>query len=404
MSRTLPPVSGGSTTEMADSPAEDGHRPLIGSLVALFGARFGGNVLLRFPYVFLTAIARGLGVRVDTATTILGVRELGGLATPIPGRIADRGHERRVIVALTTLAGVTTIAAPFAGGVGVFAALLFVGGFAKFGIDAAQGAWVGHRVEFARRGRVVGLLEVSWSAAFLVGMPLCAWSIDVWGWRAPFVGTGALLLVFAAAQWLLLPRDRPEPWDDSPRAKVHIDRSLRGVMAYSLLQPFAQMMVFAVVGDWFVESLHMSFASLGFNIAVIGLAELAGSGSSALLSDRIGKRHLAMWGLGIATPMVVVLGLVGDHVVAAVVVLILMDAGLEGSFVSVLPLVTELDPNSRAAAIGFATVLITISRAVASVLAGVVYVHVGFTAVCMIAGVALGGAFIGLWLFVVEPT
>ena len=79
-------------------------------------------------------------------------------------------------------------------------------------------------------------------------------------------------------------------------------------MAYVSLQPFAQMMVFAVVGDWFVESLHMSFASLGFNIAVIGLAELAGSTSAALFSDRFGKRHMALFGLAIATPMVIVLG------------------------------------------------------------------------------------------------
>jgi predicted MFS family arabinose efflux permease len=386
------------------APADDGQRPLGGALVTLFGARFGGNVLLRFPYVFLSAIAAGLGIRVDTATTILGIRELGGLATPVPGHIADRGHERRVIVILTAVAGATTVAAPFAGPLGMFAVLLLVGGFAKFGTDAAQGAWMGHRVDFARRGRVLGLVEVSWSAAFLIGMPLCAWSIDEWGWKAPFVGTGALLLVFAGAQWLALPRDRPEPEQDTPREKLRIDRSLRGVMAYSALQPFAQMMVFAVVGDWFVKTLHMSVAGLGLYVAIIGLAELAGSTSSALLSDRVGKRRLALYGLAVATPTVVALGLVGDHVVAAVTILILMDAGMEGSFVAVLPLITELDPNARAAAIGFATVLMTISRAVASVLAGLVYVHLGFTVVCVLAGVALAAAFVALWQFVVEPS
>jgi predicted MFS family arabinose efflux permease len=386
------------------TPADDGQRPLAGALVTLFGARFGGNVLLRFPYVFLSAIASGLGIRVDTATAILGVRELGGLATPVPGHIADRGHERRVIVILTAVAGVTTIAAPFAGSVGMFAALLLIGGFAKFGTDAAQGAWMAHRVDFDRRGRVLGLIEVSWSAAFLVGMPLCAWSIDEWGWKAPFVGTGALLLVFAVAQWLALPRDRPSLLEDTPREKLRIDRSLRGVMAYSALQPFAQMMVFAVVGDWFVKTLHMSVAGLGLYVAVVGLAELAGSSSSALLSDRVGKRRLALYGLAVATPTIVALGFVGDHVVAAVTVLVVMDAGLEGSFVAVLPLMTELDPNSRAAALGFAMVLMTISRAVASVLAGLVYVHLGFTAVCAIAGVAMAGAFVALWLFVTEPS
>jgi predicted MFS family arabinose efflux permease len=402
---TLPPVPGASTTALNPAPPDDGQRPLTGALVALFGARFGGNVLLRFPFVFLSTITQGLGISLGTATTILGIRELGGLATPIPGRIADHGHERRVIVSLTALAGVTTIVAPFFGRIGVVTLVLFLGGFAKFGIDAAQGAWISHRVDFARRGRVLGLMEVSWSAAFLVGMPICAWAIDEWGWKAPFVGTGALLLVFAAAQWVALPRDVPQPRhpDEPKRPRVHIDRSLRGVMAFAAFQPFAQMLVFAVVTYWFSRTLHMSDQGVGLNTAVIGLAELAGSVAAATLADRVGKRRMGLIGLGIATPMLVALGLVGDHAIAAVAVLMVMDAGLEGSFVSVLPLVTELDPNSRAAAIGLTTVIITLARASATWVAGRIYDAWGFTTVCLVAAMVLVLGFVSLWRFVVEP-
>ena len=36
------------------------------------------------------------------------------------------------------------------------------------------------------RGFAVGVLEISWAAATLVGIPTCGFLIDALGWRSPF--------------------------------------------------------------------------------------------------------------------------------------------------------------------------------------------------------------------------
>jgi predicted MFS family arabinose efflux permease len=123
---------------------------------------------------------------------------------------------------------------------------------------------------------------------------------------------------------------------------------------------------------------------------------------TAIVTDRIGKRRAAIGGILLAAPMAASLGTVGHRAWLGVTLIVVMAVGTEFSFVSALPIIAELDPDARAASIGAATVLITIARAVASALAGVVYVHLGMGAAGLVGALACVGAAVALWS-VVEP-
>lgn len=371
------------------------------SLRAILAGRLAGNLLLRFPYTFITSISHAFGVRVDTMATLLGIRELGGLAAPAVGRVADRGHERLTMLWCATAAAVATLVIALRPPIWLLVALLTVGGVAKFGLDTAQTAWIGHRVPFARQSRTFGVIESSWALALLVGIPLCGWVKSVWGWRAMFVLCGLALGIAAAAVRSSVPADRPEPSPSRPR--LRISRPLAGILAYGVLQPFAQMFVFAVYGDWFRSSLGMSDARLSAASMVIGVGELLGTGLTAALADGFGKRRSATVGILVAAPLSAALGLVGGNQLAGVALIVAMAIAIEFSFVSALPLVAELDPDSRASAIGLATALITIARAASSALAGQTYVHLGIGAIGAVTAASCVGAAVALWT-TVEPT
>ena len=91
----------------------------------------------------------------------------------------------------------------------LFVALLLASS-AKLLYDPSMQAYIGDRVQYTRRGLAIAITELSWSGAFLLGIPLLGWLIaraDTW--RAPFVplalaGLGASILV-----WRLLPADEP---------------------------------------------------------------------------------------------------------------------------------------------------------------------------------------------------
>lgn len=365
------------------------------SLAAIVGSRLLANAVIRIPYVFLAAFSSGLALPVPAMTAILGLRELGGVASLGIGRWADHGNERRSVVACGFAAGLTTLAAGFFTGPTAFAIVMAGNGVFLFGAGAAQSSWVAHRVAFGRRSRVLGITELTWGGAFLLGAPLCAWLIEVGGWRLPFRVLGVALLIGAAVLWHTLEpdatpdrRDAPTPW----RALLRTGRRSWGVVGFNVAQPFSQMLVFAVAGDWFVEHLGMSLSGLGANTVLVGAGEILGTLGTVAFADRIGPARAGILGMALVVPTTAALGLVGGNAALGVALLVVTAVGMEFGFVSAFPLLTEIAPDSRAAAIGGGIALMTISRAVAAATAGWLYATagIGVSGICaaMISAVA----------------
>ncbi len=379
------------------------------ALTALIGTRLVGNIFHRFPYVLLTPLSAGLGISVATATSVLGLRELGGVAAPAIGRWADRGHERRAMTWCCTLTGALAVLIWLGNWIGtplwLFTSMMIVGGLTKIGIDTSQSAWIAHRVPFARRGRILGLTEVAWGGAFLLGVPICAWLTDRWGWRAPFGAIGFALL--AGAIWIrvVTPHDEPEAVDEEQEAwhRWRPPVGSGGLFAFATLQPFAQMLVFAVAGDWFVQSLGMSLTGLGLNTMLLGIGEVAGTLGSAWSADRFGKRTAALTGVLIIVPTCAAMGLVGHRAVFGVALLVVAAVGFELSWVSALPLFTEIAPDTRAATLGAFFAVATVSRAVSSAAAGWIYTAGGIAAVGVVAASIATVLAVALRVAVAEP-
>lgn len=396
----------------------DARRTLPGSrtspwpVIAGFAAtRFAGNLFVRFPYVFITQIAKGLGVDVRDLTFVFGARELGGLIAPLTGRLVDRGHITRVVGAGGVIAGLSCVAASTTH-FGLFVIVMVIGGAAKISIDLAQNAWIGHHVPLERRGRVIGVIEMTWAGAFLVGIPLLAFIIDSHGWRAAFVVTGpamALAAIVSARQLhrtaapvigesALSPddvpvlRDPPATSDHSPARGKARSRLRTGVWVFCFLQPMAQMLIFAVNGDWFAQSLELSTWALGIATLMLGIAELVGTIITVWLTDRVGPVRCGMWGMALAVPPLAAIALVGTNAVVAIGLMFLMDVAIEFAFVAVLPIVSELDVDNRGKALSHVFVLIMVARAIGSGIAGIIYTAGGFNASIVAACLACLGA------------
>ena len=160
----------------------------------LFAARLLGTVSLRFAYPFLPTIADGLGT--DLATIGVGVAggEIAGLLAPVIGRRLDRVGRRRGMIdgLVVSAAGCVGVAA--APHVAVFGIALFFVAIGRYLYDVSFGAWVGDEVPFERRGRAIGLGELAWSGAFLIGVPVAGLIASATSWRVPYLLSAAILL------------------------------------------------------------------------------------------------------------------------------------------------------------------------------------------------------------------
>jgi len=184
--------------------------PLRIQIIGLAVARLVLNAGHRMVYPFLPTFARGLGVDLEAIALAVTARSGLGVISPVFGAFADtRGRKNAMLAALLLFAASMALVSLWPTYPALFVALL-LGSVAKLVYDPSMQAYIGDRVTYTRRGLAIAITELSWSGAFLLGIPLLGWLIaraDTW--RAPFplltlAGLGASILV-----WRVLPADEP---------------------------------------------------------------------------------------------------------------------------------------------------------------------------------------------------
>jgi predicted MFS family arabinose efflux permease len=368
-------------------------------------ARITLNISYRITYPFLPVIARGLGVDLATAGLLVTGRAAGGLVSPIFGPLSDRfGRKRLMLVGVALLiAGAAVCAAlPF---YAAFLAAFVTFGIAKSIYDPTMQAAISDRVPYERRGRAMGITELSWAGAWLLGVPAAGWLIARVGWQSPFAALAALggvgLLLIAT----LLPRDVTTSASGASFqfGQVIRNRNLVTVLAVAFLIILANEVTFIVYGAWMESRFHISVVELGLVSIVIGLAEAVGEFGSTAFVDRLGKRRAVLAGLVLTGVTYAALPTLGQHLEWTLGGVAMLSLAFEFTVVSLLPLISELDPGARATVMSANIAAMTSARMIGSAGGAALFARMaqlGPNSVVSVAASAL--AFGMLWRFVQE--
>jgi predicted MFS family arabinose efflux permease len=372
------------------------------TLTIIFLSRFALNLQSRIVYPFLPAIGRGLGVPLETAGLLLTVRALVGTTSPIFGILADR-HDRRAamlggLAALVLGAALVGIVPSFALALGAFALL----GLSKASYDPAVQAYVGDAVPYGRRGRIMGILELPWSLAWLIGVPVAGLLIARIGWRAPFwtiAGLGALGLL---GTWLLCPQCGRRPAGDHQPHRIRITRPAMMALLVSCLLMLANENIFVVYGAWMEGQFGLAIAALGLVSIVIAVAELAAESSSAGLVDRLGKRRAVLGGLALGSISYLLLPLLARNLGSALLGITLIVLTFEFTIVSMLPLVSELAPDARGTLLAINVAAMSLGRMAGSLSGPRLWTHWGLWANSLTSAGVVIVALLVFWVGVRE--
>lgn len=335
------------------------------------------NTMHRMIYPFLAVFGRGLGVDLPAMALAVTARSLVGVFGPFLGSVADsRGRKTGMLFGLllfTLGTGLVVIFPTYP----VFVITLIIAMLGKYVFDPSMQAYLGDRVLYQRRGRVIAITEYSWSMAFFIGVPVMGFLIARLGWLAPFpllflLGTIALL----ALAWLL-PRD-PDP----ARAGPAFLRNLGSVLTYrlallglavGLLISVANEIINLVFGVWMEDSFGLRIAALGIATAVIGSSELLGETFSVGFTDRLGKPNAIGLGLLVNCLAALALPFLGRSLPGALSGLFLFYISFEFAIVSTLPMMTEIMPSARATLMATNVAGHSLGRALGALLATPLY-------------------------------
>jgi predicted MFS family arabinose efflux permease len=321
-------------------------------LVIVTAARMILNTAHRMVYPFLPEFSRGLGAPLASLTLVLSARSALGMASPFFGAIPDRlGRRQAMLIGLAVFCAALVLVGILPSYATFCAALMLVM-VAKFIFDPALQAYLGDRTPYARRGLVIGLSELGWSGAALIGIPLAGLMIARGTWRSPFLPLAGLALMAGVVLWRVIPRDTPpgiHAASGSLRRWAAVWRSPVVVAALSvgLFTAMANESLNVVYGAWMEQAFGLQVAALGLSTTVIGLAELAGEGLVMGLADRLGKRRALAFGLAASAAAYLALPLLARNLQLALVAIFLVFITFEFAVVASLPLLTELVPEAR---------------------------------------------------------
>ena len=301
-----------------------------------------------FP--FLPALARGMGVPVESVALALSARSALGFIGPPLGAIADMRGRKQALVGALLLFSVSLLAIGIWPTYAVFFIGLVITGGATVVIDSSIHAYLGDRIPYAQRGRATAMVELGWSLAFVIGIPLVGWSMAHSGWSAPFMWLGLLGLLAGGLIGLVLPRTIPisGSWEE-------LQGGLRQILAPSplmglllaMLMTFGNQLISIIFGIWMEDSFGLQLEQLGTASIVIGLAGLAGVGCAVLFTDRLGKRRAIGFGLVVNSVICLVLPFLVNNLWGALIALFIFFLSFEFGLTSLLPLMTTLSTQAR---------------------------------------------------------
>jgi predicted MFS family arabinose efflux permease len=353
------------------------RRGLNFQVTAFVIVRLVFNAFYRMIYPFLSVFAKGMGVDLRTISYAVTSRSLMGLVSPFLASVADsRGRKTGMLIGTITFTAAVCLVVFWPTFIAFFISLsLGILGYLTF-VPSMQ-AYLGDRVPYANRARVLGITEFAWSLSAIIGVFLVGLIIARQGWMAPFPLIALLGgLSFILLAWML-PKD-PAAQVGTPgflhnMAKVFSYPPAVAALVMAALYTAANEVITLVYGVWVEQSFSLSITSLGATAIAIGIAELGGETIVTAFTDKIGKRRAIGIGIIGNSLAAITLPTFGRWLPGALIGLFLFYLTFEFTMVSGIPLMTEIIPSARATMLAAHMATIALGRSAGDLLAPVLF-------------------------------
>ncbi len=364
-------------SQTASSDKLELRRTLNFQVSGFVAVRLAFNTFYRMIYPFLSFFAKGMGVNLRTISYAVTARSLMGLVSPFLASVADsRGRKAGMLIGMAVFSTAICLVVFWPTFIAFFISLsLSMIGYLIF-VPSLQ-AYLGDKVPYEKRGRVLGITEFAWSLSAIIGVPLVGLIIARHGWMAPFPLLAMLgALAFSLLAWML-PKD-PAPPVGQPGflhnlVKVITYRPAVAALVMAGLYTAANEVITLVYGVWVEQTFSLNIASLGVTALAIGISELGGEALVTAFTDRIGKRTALTIGLVGNCLAALALPIFGRQLAGALVCLIFFYLTFEFTMVSGIPLMTEIFPAARATMLAAHMASIAIGRSVGDLLAPLLF-------------------------------
>ncbi len=371
---------------------DDSFSELVRKNITLLTAtRLTTNACYRFTPPFIAIIAKGFDVSLSQIGVALTVSELSGLLSPFIGRFVDHLSRRgAMLIGLLGICAGSALAA-ISPNIFMFTVGVTLISVTKNFFDLGMAGWISDHVPYEKRGRYIGITEISWALGLLIGVSMMGVITALISWRAGFVAGGCGIIVSLA---FIAARIKTEPHEVSLRVAddgIRLTGRAWFVVATMFTTMCASQCIFITFGAWLDDEFGfgaLGIAAVGFSF---GLVELYASVTSAKKTDSWGKEISIAIGCLIMVPGGLALSLASHNLILGLLALLVYILGFEFAVVSMLPLATHLVPRRPGSGLGLVIGAGTVGRGVMSLVATRAYESSNGIALPALIGAASAG-------------
>ncbi|HUN94383.1 MAG TPA: MFS transporter [Burkholderiaceae bacterium] len=306
-----------------------------------------------------------------------------GVSGILTAGFADRFDRKRLLLFFYAGFLVGTLLCGIAGGYGFLLFARMVTGLFAGVVGSVSLAIVSDLFPLQMRGRVMGIIQTSFSASSVLGIPLSLWLSNRWGWNAPFlmiagVGAAVGVVVYAylrpVADHLQLRPDR------SPRHHLMQVLSTRRYLvgfATTGLISIGGFMLMPFVSVFNVQNVGIPLERLPLLFLVTGACSMVSGPLVGRTADKVGAFRVFAFGCAATILMVTIYTHLGRTSLAGVAaVMVLLQIGIFSRLIAASALTSALPlPADRGAYMSISAALQQVSGGIAAVIAGLVVVQ-----------------------------
>jgi len=382
-------------------------RALVRFLILIILIRLVRDTSFRMLFPFLPVYARGFGITLTAAGTLMMVRTFLGVLAPYFGNKADRTGNRPFLMLGYALLGIGMLTFSFADGLVIALIAMVLLGVADSMLLPILQSYVSEQSPPQLRGRSLVTMEYSWAISGIIMIPIVGWLISAGSWQMPFRLLGVASFVVIAVLWFFLPPDMPRRGGKqaalgSKMKTIFADRSALGSILTGAIVFIALESFFITWGAHLEINFGLGPNGIGRVALVFGVAELFASVVASLIIDKVGKRRSVIVGIIAAIFALSLLPWLGQSLVSMVVALALVTVAFEFTLVSIIPMLSEQRPGSRATVLALGGLAATFTRGITDPTAMWLLENRGFLAAMFLGFAALVVALFVVWRWVEE--
>lgn len=374
------------------------HRELDRLVIAnLFLILFIGVADNQIIAPLLPAMAAFLGVSVSATGLLVVVYSLAAAgAALVAGSWSDRWGRNIFLTVALLVFSVSSWATSYTEHLEWLLLCRTLTGMAAGILSACSIAYAGDYFAYEIRGKALGYISMANSAAMVLAVPVAAYVADSLGWQKNFLGLAVAGLVVSGLSFVSMPRNLPHPlgnegppvgdgaeilpagtFDKAPgRFLLRPDILASMVIAFCVSGGIVGAITYA--GAWMNFQFQVTTRTIGLVFLAGGLLALVGAALGGAVSDRYGKKSVA-----IASSVLLALSLVLLPLLSwsGLLVGVFALANFAAAFRQgpVTALMTELVPKGgRGAFIAMRNVASQIGIATTALLGGVLFERFGY--------------------------